>query len=1179
MKEKIQLLSKGVFEYENPVVDVSEKMITLDVEYGSKYSGHFDVTSSNHIEIRAMVFSSNKWMQCLESTIIGESGRVHYVFDTQALEIGETSEGCFSIVSNGGEITIPYHVHVRAPYCETSMGPMNELDQFTMLARENWAEALKIFRTPDFRRVFLSHKKNQRIYDALIKSHDAALAMEEFLCTVKRKQTVSIRVSQDMIEFENLNHVVSERLLIEKNQWGHVEIHVRTTGNFLMIYKQTITDEDFLGSYYQLEYQVRPVYGSTGQGSIILETFDQKIEIPVYCRSDRVRRQQEQERRTLKSAWLAMGRKYCAFQMKQISREQWLIEMREEIDGCLNNSRDSIYRVIEANYLLLAGDEPGALEILDTVNGRELRYQSAIDYSYYLYVNACCKKDEHYTQYVRDSIQFYAEGQYRDRWELLMMLVKLESREDSHALRFFRNMKEIYGRRIPGAVMYLEAVRMVNNNPSILREMSSFEISLLVWGVRHDCLNRQAIFQFADLALRMRNYHDQCLRAFMSLCKIYETKNLLSAVLHLLILGGRKEPQFHFWYELGIKSSIKMPELYEYYMATLDIANCKELPTSVLIYFQYDNRLQFDQKAFLFRYVIEHREKLAKLFEVYDGIIKAFTLEQLQNGRMNENIAVLYRHYLTREAMTPHIVQALPSVMFKQHVHCEHPGIQGVIVDYSEVEKELYYPLVHGDAYIDLFMDDYRILFVDDHGGRYMATIDYTIEKLLDASHYMKECYEQCRDNQMILLNRSERALKYQMMDDTSLEVYKRTLRVKDVSRHYQKTILKNLIDYYYDNYEGETLEKYLLQIDIQLLGHAERSHIIEYFIQRGLFDKAYKAIMVYGYEGIQDKRIMRLCSRIIRENNFEKDELLVELAYLAFSKGKYDEVILQYLIKFYAGTTKNLYAIWKAANDFEVPAFELEERLICEILFTESLVTEGCEVFASYYREHPAQRYVKAFLSYYAYHYLVHERTAGQHIFQLMEIELEQMEQARDICSMALLKYYSGIDHIEPEYYGWIHQEVAGFMDKGMVMPFFKKFVAYGEVPHELVDLTYVEHHTNPKHTVSIHYLPAGKAEGEFCEEPMRHVFGGIFVKPFRLFVGEQVIYYITENDGNGVKTFERQTLKAESRNDDHLETGMDYLNRMLDYVDFHDDLALDAALTEYDRLDEMTDQLFKLK
>ena len=237
------------------------------------------------------------------------------------------------------------------------------------------------------------------------------------------------------------------------------------------------------------------------------------------------------------------------------------------------------------------------------------------------------------------------------------------------------------------------------------------------------------------------------------------------------------------------------------------------------------------------------------------------------------------------------------------------------MVDYSELGEENYYPFVHGEAYVDLYMDDYRIVLVDAKGGRYMSTIPYTTGRLMDVGKYIKICYEQGRDNKMLVLNRSERALKYQMMDDVSIETYKCVLKLQDVSRHYQKTILKNLIDYYYDNYEGETLEKYLLQLDIHLLGHSERSHIIEYFIQRGLFDKAYEAIREYGYEGIQDKRVMRLCSRVIREKDFEKDDLLVELSYFAFSNGKYDETTLQYLILFYAGTTEGLYAIWKAAR------------------------------------------------------------------------------------------------------------------------------------------------------------------------------------------------------------------------------------------------------------------------
>ena len=72
MKEKIQLLSRGVFEYENPEIEVSEKEIALEVEAGSHYSGTIQLNSRNHIEIRAMIFSSNKYLQCLRPIVSGQ---------------------------------------------------------------------------------------------------------------------------------------------------------------------------------------------------------------------------------------------------------------------------------------------------------------------------------------------------------------------------------------------------------------------------------------------------------------------------------------------------------------------------------------------------------------------------------------------------------------------------------------------------------------------------------------------------------------------------------------------------------------------------------------------------------------------------------------------------------------------------------------------------------------------------------------------------------------------------------------------------------------------------------------------------------------------------------------------------------------------------------------------------
>ena len=298
-----------------------------------------------------------------------------------------------------------------------------------------------------------------------------------------------------------------------------------------------------------------------------------------------------------------------------------------------------------------------------------------------------------------------------------------------------------------------------------------------------------------------------------------------------------------------------------------------------------------------------------------------------------------------------------------------------------------------------------------------------------------------------------------------------------------------------------------------------------------------------------------------------------------AFSNGKYDETILQYLILFYAGTTERLYAVWKAARDFEVPAAQLEERLLCEILFTENHVAEGCEVFASYYNEHPGHRLTRAFLGYYGYHYLVHGQTAGEKIFQIMEIELDQLENARDVCALALLQYYSESEHVEPEFYGRLQQEVAAFMDKGILLPFFKKYAGNAEVPGELADFLYAEYHTNPKSAVTIYYRPYVRENTEWIHEPMRHILGGIFIKTFRLFDGEEIEYYISEQDGENTRTGEKKVLQIRKSAEKWPETGVELLNRMHQAIQAQDDQTADDMICSYEHVNEMTDQLFELK
>ena len=63
----------------------------------------------------------------------------------------------------------------------TDEGEVGNLEEFTILALEHWQEAVDLFKSEDFSRVFLINKIYAHIYEKLIKAKNPHQAMEEFL--------------------------------------------------------------------------------------------------------------------------------------------------------------------------------------------------------------------------------------------------------------------------------------------------------------------------------------------------------------------------------------------------------------------------------------------------------------------------------------------------------------------------------------------------------------------------------------------------------------------------------------------------------------------------------------------------------------------------------------------------------------------------------------------------------------------------------------------------------------------------------------------------------------------------------------------------------------------------------------------------------------------------------------
>ena len=124
-----------------------------------------------------------------------------------------------------------------------------------------------------------------------------------------RKGKIELKIVRDSIEFSDVTEMFSERLVIEKNQWGYQKLFVETIGDFIQVYKKEVTTEDFLGSYYELEYMIDPSLFTTGNnyGKIIVRTQFQTLEITISCLRSRVNRAVCAEREVQDSVFHMIG--------------------------------------------------------------------------------------------------------------------------------------------------------------------------------------------------------------------------------------------------------------------------------------------------------------------------------------------------------------------------------------------------------------------------------------------------------------------------------------------------------------------------------------------------------------------------------------------------------------------------------------------------------------------------------------------------------------------------------------------------------------------------------------------------------------------------------------------------------------------------------------------------------
>lgn len=311
------------------------------------------------------------------------------------------------------------------------------------------------------------------------------------------------------------------------------------------------------------------------------------------------------------------------------------------------------------------------------------------------------------------------------------------------------------------------------------------------------------------------------------------------------------------------------------------------------------------------------------------------------------------------------------------------------------------------------------------------------------------------------------------------------------------------------------------------------------------------------GLENYTEEEMLGLCSRTIRENNYENDDFLTYVCFELFKKQQYDKVILTYLANYYCGATPDMKVLWREARDYEVHTHKLAERILTQMLFSEELFQEA-QIFEQYYAEGAYFRLQEAYLAYVSREYVVEERKIGRSVIDIICREYEKGENTIDICKIAVLKYYSG-----REYNAQTRKTLKKFLQelcgKQIYFPFFLSYEKDWLIELQLWDKTLIEYKGQKGSRVMLYYqLQKGAEEqADYSTEVLTPMYENLYVKKFVLFANEKLKYYFKETiDGNSYRsdkeTCVRETEPGEQGrygrlNDILMETGSRERRKMM--------------------------------
>lgn len=1116
MREKILSLAKGKFTYVAPKL-VLPAALTFSVVSGKRKKYSFHVSNAAKTRFKGFGVVNDVHIDFLPF-FEGVDNELSLEVNAEELQPGEHLKGDILLITECGEERIPYDISVTTPELFDEKGPVRDYHTLQERIRDNPEHGVQLFLSEEFQDAFLYRDENSRIlYDYLTKKNTKMQGMEEFLVATKKKKPIRFEVRHENgtdISYELDGADIEDTISVCVNTWGHTGISVSSDVNFIEPHTPMLWTDEFKNGKDILEYTIVADKIPCGRksGNLIFQTPYEKKTIQIHVHNPKGEQERKIER-AKKAVIATMVRMYLAHEEKRITRHDFQKFLRknqevlEKVSGRYTLVVKGYISIIlnKEEWILSFFQEAEKLSIppLNT-SVDEVENYIAIEFIKTLYTNRQEERER-----LTKLIDGYEENGYQTDW---ITYIRTQVDERYRSLRLLE--KDVRARIEGGSnspFLYSVLMRAYQEDSTLIVALDSVTMDTINYGLKQGLTTREIAMAVSFLGERLSYFEPKVLWALEKLYDFYAMTDTLRGICSLLIRNEICERKYFHWFEKGVEQHLRLTDLFEYYMDTIDYGSDIRLPDSVLSYFQYENRLNATRKAFLYAYLIRHKQQQPDFYQEYQEQISEFAHRQLARHKISPDLSVIYLDVFQESAMHGDVAKDLSSIMFTYGLWCEDSMMDGVVVVHRECQGETFYSLENGYTQVQIYTPNAQIYFVDEHGRYYAGTVDYRIEPMIQLDEYAWRYYEEGADGYPLLLHLVGKAEKAPRMNEQQAKLLYYVMDKKILREHMHHKVLFRLYDYYCDTKNDSLLLEVLKRMDVSQIRKERLGSVATQCIYHELYEKAAEILCRDGVLQCEAQALAILVAELIGKCEGQFEPLLVKWALHLYQEKHYDKVVMGYLLQYFMGDVHTLHAIYvKCKQISEMENWEENtERLLAQILFVGEELLPYEKIYLTYYEEGKNRMLVKAYLAELAYEYVVEETELPESLF--VKIEKEAMYEKDLVMVLATLRYYREQKTFAAKQKEFIELNLERYASEGLVLAFMKDYIGKVNVPYEIENRVLVQFYSGTEGRV---FLCEQKENGEVDSQPMRQVFPGVFTRELLLFANEEKRCYIYEEE-----------------------------------------------------------------